>query len=132
MKTQDNIESPTSDTITETEEPLAKSEPELAERPLPDALRWIICGVLLVSVFGVLTYGFMQQNSVKPPAPTAANSQDCRDPVTENRLRETLKQSPNDFVTLMDWGGYNLNCEKNYPAARLSLASATRASFGSA
>jgi tetratricopeptide (TPR) repeat protein len=118
MKTQEeDVKSPASDVTTETEELPGQSEPELAERPLPDALRWLICGVLLVSVFGVLTYGYIQQNSVKPPAQTAANGQDCRDPVTENRLRETLKQSPNDFVTLMDWGGYNLTCEKNYPAA---------------
>ncbi len=93
--------------------------PEEAERPLPDGLRYFMVSLLVVGLVGVLSFGYIRQSGVKPPATTAAaaGSTDCKDPVTENRLRETLKQSPNDFTTLMDWGYYNLSCDKNYAAA---------------
>ena len=87
------------------------------ERPLPEGLRYFMVGLLVVSLVGVLSFGYMRQSSVKPPVAVAANSDNCKDPVTENRLRETLKQSPNDFMTLMDWGSYNLSCDKNYATA---------------
>ena len=99
-------------------QPEAQPAPEEAERPLPDGLRYFMIGLLVVGLAGVLSFGYIRQSGVKPPAATAAsNSDNCKDPVTENRLRETLKQSPNDFTTLMDWGYYNLSCDKNYPAA---------------
>lgn len=87
------------------------------ERPTPEGLRYFMIGLLVVSLAGILSFGYIQQSSVKLPAAPAANSDSCKDPVTENRLRETLKQSPNDFMTLMDWGSYNLSCEKNYATA---------------
>lgn len=93
----------------------ATAAPEPAERPLPDGLRYFMVGLLVVGLVGVLSFGYIRQSAVKPPATTGTT--DCKDPVTENRLRETLKQSPNDFATLMDWGYYNLSCDKNYPAA---------------
>lgn len=98
--------------------PEAKPAPEEVERPLPDGLRYFMVGLLVVGLVGALSFGYIRQSSVKPPATTAAaDGSDCKDPVTENRLRETLKQSPNDFTTLMDWGQYNLSCDKNYAAA---------------
>lgn len=89
------------------------------ERPLPEGLRYFMVGLLVVGLVGVLSFGYIRQSSVKPAATAAADttSDSCKDPVTENRLRETLKQSPNDFMTLMDWGSYNLSCDKNYAAA---------------
>src|SRR4051812_32793103 len=71
------------------------------ERPLPEGLRYFMVGLLVVSLVGVLSFGYIRQSSVKPAATTAtdATSDSCKDPVTENRLRETLKQSPNDFMT---------------------------------
>jgi TolA-binding protein len=87
------------------------------ERPTPEGLRYVMVGLLVISLVGVLGFGYMRQSSVKPPPAAATDSESCKDPVTENRLRETLKQSPNDFKSLMDWGLYNLSCEKNYAAA---------------
>lgn len=87
-----------------------------AERPLPPALRYLMVGFLVVGVVGVVAFGFISQTSVRAPA-ASTSAASCKDPVTENRLRETLKQSPNDFATLMDWGSYNLTCEKNYAVA---------------
>ncbi len=86
------------------------------ERPLPDGLRYAIFGVLVVAVVGVVAFGYIAQNSVKPPTQIGTGA-DCKDPVNENRIQETLKQNPNDINTLLDWGFYNLDCEKNYPAA---------------
>lgn len=100
-------------------------EVENAERMLPNTLRYLICGLLVASVLGIVTFGYIKQSSVKPPVNTAQQGQNCKDPVTENRLRETLKQSPNDYATLMDWGVYNLSCEKNYPAAVAAFQQAT-------
>ncbi len=89
---------------------------ELAERPLPDNLRYLMLGLLVAGVVGVVSFGYIRQTSVKPAA-TTANATSCKDVLTENRLRETLKQSPNDYPTLMDWGDYNFDCEKNYQVA---------------
>ena len=99
--------------------PEAKPTLDEGEKPLPDGLRYFMVGLLVVGLVGVLSFGYIRQNAVKPAATSAAatSSDNCKDPVTENRLRETLKQSPNDFSTLMDWGQYNLSCEKNYAAA---------------
>ncbi len=97
----------------------AQAEPQ----PLPNNLRYLMFGLLVVGVVGIVIFGYLRQTSVKPPAtPQGAG---CKDPVTENRLSETLKQSPNDFATLMDWGSYNLNCEKNYAVAVASYRQAT-------
>jgi tetratricopeptide (TPR) repeat protein len=82
--------------------------------------------LLVVGVLGITLFGFFRQASVKPPA--APITGDCINPVTDNRLRETLKQSPNDFATLMDWGSYNLTCEKNYPISVAAYQQAVRLS----
>lgn len=94
----------------------AETSPDV-ERPLPEGLRYFMVGLLVVSLVGVLSFGYIRQIPVKSAATAATGSDSCKDPVTENRLRETLKQSPNDFMTLMDWGLYNLNCDKNYATA---------------
>ncbi|HEX2912627.1 MAG TPA: tetratricopeptide repeat protein [Chloroflexia bacterium] len=93
------------------------------ERPLPNNLRYLMVGLLVIGVVSVVTIGVLRQTSVKPPPPPSAQS--CKDPVTENRLRDTLKQTPNDFATLVDWGKYNISCEKNYPTAIAALQRAT-------
>ena len=99
------------------------AQEDLTERPLPDGLRYFMFGLLVVGVVGVVAFGYVRQTSIKPPTilPTAGS---CKDPVTENRLRETLKQSPNDYATLMDWGRYNLDCEKNYQVATAAFKQA--------
>jgi hypothetical protein len=96
----------------------------MVDRPMPKSLRYFTLGLLVISVFGVVTFGVISQTSVKPTTTAATGT--CKDLVTENRLRETLKQSPNDFATLMDWGSYNLSCEKNYPIAVAAYQQATR------
>ncbi len=90
---------------------------EPVERKLPTGLRYFMLGLLITGVISVVGIGYLRQSSIKAPPAPADSSENCKDPVVENRLRETLKQSPNDFATLMDWGGYNLNCEENYPVA---------------
>ncbi len=120
MKLEDEVKAPTgSDILPQTE----VDYPPEADAPMPNNLRFVMFGVLVVGVLGILVFGYSRQTSVKPPAvPTGSN---CKDPVTENRLRETLKQSPNDFTTLVDWGSYNLSCEKNYAIAVAAYKQAT-------
>lgn len=118
MKLEKELMPPVEGVDTETEE-------MLEARPLPDSLRYLMVGLLVAGVVGIVIVGYVRQNSVKQPANAAvAGSEDCKDPVTENRLRETLSQSPNDFATLMDWGYYNLTCDKNFPAAVASFQQA--------
>ncbi|NWJ49000.1 MAG: hypothetical protein HXX08_24325 [Chloroflexi bacterium] len=84
--------------------------------PAPRILRYIMLGLLALSVGAGSIFAFVHQNSAIPSATDIAN-QSCTDPVEENRLRQALRQNSNDFVTLMDWGTYNQDCKKDYPAA---------------
>jgi cytochrome c-type biogenesis protein CcmH/NrfG len=118
MKLEDEIAAPPLGAQT------ASHEEETADRPLPNNLRYLMFGLLVIGVFGIVAFGYVRQASVKPPATPVAD--DCKDPVTENRLRETLKQTPNDFATLMDWGSYNLSCEKNFATAVAAYQQATK------
>lgn len=119
MKLENEIEAPPSGAQT-----ASYKEETVADRPLPNNLRYLMFGLLVVGVFGIVAFGYARQASIKPPATPVAD--DCKDPVTENRLRETLKQTPNDFATLMDWGSYNLSCEKNYATAVAAYQQATK------
>ncbi len=96
-------------------------------RPLPGSIRYIMLGFLVIGVTGAVIFAYLRQ---APPKPVASNldPQNCADPVTENRLRDTLSKSPNDFGTLMDWGDYNLNCAepRDYASAIAAFQGATR------
>ena len=97
-----------------------------SDRPLPSQLGYLTASLLVVAVVGIVAFGYMRQASVKPPVTTAmVDKENCKDPIMENRLRETLQQSPNDFPTLMDWGSYNFGCEKNYAASVAAFRQAT-------
>ncbi len=78
----------------------------------------------MVGVVGAVLVAFVRQSSVKPPP--VVSGTDCKDPVTENRLLQAVRQNPNDFTAQMDWGGYNLNCKKDYTPAISAFEIATR------
>lgn len=82
---------------------------------ISNTLRYSMIVVLVLAVTGISVFAFVRQNSIKAPAPV--NQQNCKDPVQENRLRQTLRQNPNDFVAQMDWGAYNLRCTEDFAAA---------------
>ena len=108
----------TSLVVQPTDRSLALTTEQAVERPLPDGLRYLMLGLLVVGVVGVVAFGYMHQTSIKStPATTTSATGDCKDPLLENRLRETLKQSPNDYETLREWGNYNLDCAKNFQIA---------------
>lgn len=92
---------------------LAKEDPIVATNPTPALLKYVLAALLALSVLGVSVYGVLHQSSLKPPA----DPNDCSDPVTENRLRDTLKTTPNDYQTLVQLGSYEYNCTKDYPSA---------------
>jgi cytochrome c-type biogenesis protein CcmH/NrfG len=117
MELENNIKLQTTLKKENLSQPTVEEIPHDEERPLPEGLRYFMVGLLVLSLVGVISFGYMRQSSVKPPPATTSADGNCKDPVTENRLRETLKQSPNDFATLMDWGSYNLSCDRNYAAA---------------
>ena len=100
------------------------SSPRPAPPPLSNTLRYIMLGVLAIGVLGAVMVAFVRQSSVKPPPPVSGT--DCKDPVTENRLLQAVRQNPNDFNAQMDWGGYNLNCKKDYTPAISAFEIATR------
>lgn len=122
--------------ISETEKTLQKtsaldgSDRVAAEGPAPSTpvgLRYLMLGLLIVGIAGALIFAFVRQTSVKPQLANL-DSENCEDPVTENRLRDTLSKSPNDFATLMDWGAYNSRCRKpaDYTSAISAFQGATR------
>ncbi|MEI7555556.1 hypothetical protein [Candidatus Chlorohelix sp.] len=84
--------------------------------PAPPVLRYIMLGLLALSVGAGSIFAFVHQNSANP-SNVASTSQSCTDPVEENRLRQALRQNPNDFVNQMDWGTYNQDCKLDYAAA---------------
>ncbi len=81
---------------------------EVIARPLPQSLRYLMLGLLILGVAGAVVFAFIRQNPARPVL--NPNADTCADPVTENRLRETVSKSPNDFSSLMDWGDYNRRC----------------------
>lgn len=105
----------------------AKTTSEKTAPALPPALRYIMLGLLVIGIAGAVVFGFVRQTSVKPVAANL-DGENCEDPVTENRLRDTLSKSPNDFTTLMDWGTYNSRCRKpaDYTSAISAFQNAVR------
>jgi len=101
--------------------PETRKEASSLAPALPQSLRYFMLGLLVVGVAGAIVFAFVRQTSVKPVAANV-NGENCADPVTENRLRDTLSKSPNDFATLSEWGAYNLRCRE--PADYLSAISA--------
>jgi len=79
------------------------------------SLRYTLVGLLVIGVIVAGITAFVRQTSVKPVQANA--TQDCKDPVAENRLRDALRQNSNDFNAQADWGDYNFRCTKDYVSA---------------
>lgn len=94
---------------------------------MPQSLRYIMCGLLVLGIAGAVVFAFVRQLPAKTVA-VNADGQTCADPVTENRLRETVSRSPNDFSTLMEWGDYNRRCREpaDYASAISAFQNAVR------
>lgn len=112
---------------TTTSETSARPTTEATPPALPMSLRYLMLGLLVLGIAGAVTFAFIRQTSVKPVVANL-DSENCEDPVTENRLRDTLSKSPNDFATLMDWGAYNSRCRNpaDYTSAISAFQGATR------
>ena len=106
----------------------AKATTEVAVPPLPQGLRYLMLGLLILGISGAVIFAFVRLNPAKLVTSTVGTQENCADPVTENRLRDTLSKSPNDFATLVDWGDYNSRCRKpaDYLSAISSYQGATR------
>lgn len=85
----------------------------LATKPTPSLLKYALSGLLAIAVLGIVAFGIIHQSSIRPPS----NLSDCSDPVTANQLRDSLKNNPNDFQTLMQYGSYTYECSKDYASA---------------
>jgi cytochrome c-type biogenesis protein CcmH/NrfG len=94
-----------------------------AGKPLPPRLRYFMLFFLLGGVVLAVLYAYFRQNSVQPPDQNSAST--C-DPVTENRLRETLAQNRSDYPTLVEWGYYNMDCLEDLPGALAAFQQASR------
>jgi cytochrome c-type biogenesis protein CcmH/NrfG len=94
-----------------------------AGKPVPQGLRYFMLVFLLVGVGLAVLFAYFRQTSVKPPDQNATSA--C-DPVTENRLRETLAQNRSDFPTLVEWGYYNYDCLEDFPASLAAFQQASR------
>jgi cytochrome c-type biogenesis protein CcmH/NrfG len=97
--------------------------PSETGKPLPQGLRNVMLILLVGGVAIAVLYAYIRQSSVKPIEQNAALT--C-DPVTENRLRETLAQNRSDFITLVEWGYYNFDCLSDAPASLAAFQQASR------
>jgi hypothetical protein len=93
----------------------------------------VVIGVVVFILFVPQTgslFSFVTKGLFPSPSITGGTS-DCRDTSIRNSLQQAYQQNPNDFVSLMNWGNYNLNCVKDYPTAITVLKQAVAVADGS-